>query len=385
MKPLSLCGVLALSLAVLAAAQEKTKTKEPEAKKTAKPKRTDATKTEKEKETSKEKSALAGKPQLRPEVTNLYNPCGVAIQPNTGDVFIADSGNLRILRYQANLKPRPKIAEEITDFAKDVYGKGPMYDIGPLGLLFLNRNILVVGDGGHVDGQELLYFFDVSQGAPQAADNAKYKIGPIGPTPGKTDKGEGNFYALAYHAPTTIFFTTNGDDTKGWVAKVGIKDNTPDKVLELAIATKEFTGEVDAPVGITMSPDKKLVIGQMGEVSGKPKDSLLLVYDPDTGKPLMKAETGLYDIAALAYHPQSNKLYALDYAWMEPKEGGLFRLDVSGEGANAKVKAEKIMPLDKPTAMAFAADGALYITEIGTQVEKSPKKPGRLVRVTGLQ
>jgi hypothetical protein len=423
MKRFLLCCSLAVGVVFPVAAQEK---KDPDPKKAAEtkkgdkepskepaksdPAKSDPKSTDKAKTGDPPKAASDGKPRLELEIVNLYNPCGVAIQPKTGHVFVADSGHLRILRY----KPADsEIAQEVVQFTKDVYGKGPMYDIGPLGLAFLNEKLLVVGGGGHVDGQELIYIFDVSQPRRQEAKNAKHKIGPIGPTPGKTEKGEGNFYALAYHEPTTVFFSTNGDDTKGWVAKLTVKDNTPDEKLELAIPTKEYTGEVDAPVGITMSPDKKLVIGQMGEVSGKGKDSLLLIYDPNTGKPVAKAETGLYDIAALAYHPKSGNLYALDYAWQAPNEGGLFRLHVSGEGADFKVKAERVtygyeagkdapaMPfagepsaLDKPTAMAFDASGNLYITLIGTAKEKEKdakkakpedeKRPGRLVKISGL-
>ena len=121
----------------------------------------------------------------------------------------------------------------------------------------------------------------------------------------------------------------------------------------------------------------------------------------------MKAETGLYDIAALAYHPKSKKLYALDYAWEAPAESGLFRLDVSGEGDNAKVKAKRVVyarvasrddsrlpfagdpaELDKPTATAFDGDGNLYVTMIGTAKEGNqadPRRPGRLVRIVGLE
>jgi hypothetical protein len=393
---LLLCS-LAASLVLPVSAQEKTKT---EPKKTDEPKKT-------EKEPSKEPA----KPKLQLEIVNLNNPCGVAVQPGKDDdVFISDSGNLRILRYSPDVpRTQDAIRQEITGFSKDIYGKGPKYDIGPLGLLFLNQNLLMVGDGGHVDGEELIYLFDVAQPRVQRAENAKTILGPIGPTPGKTAKGEGNFYALAYYAPTAVFFTTNGDDTKGWVAKINLKDNTPDPKIELAIPTKQYTGDVDAPVAITISPDKKLIIGQMGEVAGKGKDSLLLVYDPVTLKPLAKAETGLYDITALAYHPTTNKLYALDYAWESPKEGGLFRLDVSGEGASFKVKAERVaytyeagkddakLPfagdpaaMDKPTAMAFDTAGNLYITMIGSAKEgakegsKTAKHPGRLVRITGL-
>lgn len=59
-------------------------------------------------------------------VGGLTNPCGVAVQPETGVVFISDSGAGRVVRVVDG-----KLEAVITGFPKDVYGKGPMYDIGP--------------------------------------------------------------------------------------------------------------------------------------------------------------------------------------------------------------------------------------------------------------
>ena len=72
-------------------------------------------------------------------VTKMKNPSGVAIQPETGHVFISDSGNLRVLRYKPGEPKESRIEVSINGFPQDVYGKGPMYDIGPLGLAFLNE------------------------------------------------------------------------------------------------------------------------------------------------------------------------------------------------------------------------------------------------------
>jgi hypothetical protein len=360
-------------------------------------------KKEDDKKDSKTEPPQAKKPLLEEEVNNLYNPCGLAIQPGTGDVFIADSGHRRVLRYDPTRKKKEPISEEIIDFPKDIFGKGPRFSIGPLGLAFLNKNILVVADGSNIDGEELLRFYDVSTETTMKADKMKKKLGPIGPTPGQTEKGEGNFYAIAYLPPTALFITTNGDDTKGWIAKATLKDNDPQD-LKLFIPTKADTGDVDAPVGIAISPDKKLVVGQMGE-NNKPKDSLLLIYDVsgEKAKLELKAETGLYDIVGLAYHPKSKNLYAVDYGWMnEANGGGLYRLTVSGQGAKAKVEAHKIdlttikdskevpAAVTYPTALVFDDQGVLYITEIVKPVDPDKeddekKKPGRLVRVVGLE
>ena len=92
--------------------------------------------------------------------------------------------------------------------------------------------------------------------------------------------------------------------------------------LERYLPTKEMV-EVDAPVGITISQQGEIVVGQCGEVN-KPKDSLLSFYSAKTGKMLKNQETGLYDITGLAYSPKTGLLYATDFAWMAPAEGGLF-------------------------------------------------------------
>jgi glucose/arabinose dehydrogenase len=98
---------------------------------------------------------------------------------------------------------------------------------------------------------------------------------------------------------------------------------------------------------------------------------------------MANAKTGLYDIADLAYSPKSGKLYVVDFAWMDTSKGGLFRLDVKQDGDAMKVTAEKILSLDKPSALAFSPDGTLYVTVFGTAKEGASKKPGKLLKIEG--
>ena len=53
------------------------------------------------------------------------------------------------------------------------------------------------------------------------------------------------------------------------------------------------------------------------------------------------------------------------------------------QSAATVVEAVKIASLDKPTALAFGTDGALYVTLIGTAEEGAEKPAGQLVRVMG--
>src|SRR5690606_17051521 len=111
----------------------------------------------------------------------------------------------------------------------------------------------------------------------------------------------------------------------------------------------------------------ELVIGQMGEINVDPGDSLLTFYDPANGQLKRKLKLNLYDVTGLAYSPKTKKLYATDFAWAKPEEGGLFELAIEGEN----VKTTKIAKLDKPTALAFDKDGRLYVTVIGTASESA--------------
>jgi hypothetical protein len=315
-------------------------------------------------------AANAAEAKVETVYEGLNNPCGIAIQPETGHIFVADSGNLKVVRIAGG-----KAGDVITGFTKDVYGKGPMYDIGPLGLAFLDKDTLVVGGGGKPDGEEELFLFTVPKAgeAPIAADKPKLSF----KLPATADmKGEGNFYGIAI-TKTGIYVTTNGDDSKGWIAKAEVNGTKVEKFAR-SIATKEAV-EVDAPVGITISPRGEIVVGQMGEIDA-PGDSQLTFYSARDGKLLANYKTGLNDITAVAYSPKG-QLYALDFAWLDVAQGGLFQLIAVAKGPTPGVKAAKIAALDKPTAMAFGSDGTLYITTIGTAAEGAKASPGKLVKI----
>lgn len=332
-----------------------------------------ATSTE-EKQEAEEKPPLGSdaEPGTRATIVleGLNNPCGVAIQPETGVVFIADSGNYQVVKMVEG-----KAEPVITDFPKDVYGKGPKVNIGPLGLLFLDKNTLVVGGGGQPDGQELLRVYTLPEDgkAVKADSEALTASFPLAPT--DDILGEGNFYALAA-TPEGIYVTCNGDDTKGWVSRAALDGNKVTS-FERHIATKEAT-EVDAPVGITVSPQGYLVVGQMGEIN-VPGDSLITFYDiNDDGKMLLNLKSGLHDISAIAYSKR-DQMYVLDYAWADPSQGGLFQI-LEDNDSDTGMRAEKLMSLDKPTSMVFDADGSLYITIVGETEDANSK--GQLIHVT---
>ena len=311
-------------------------------------------------------------------VEGLHNPSGVAVQPETGHVFVADSGALRIIRVVDG-----KAEAVITDFPKDVYGKGPKYNVGPLGLLFLDKDTLVVGGGGKIDGEEMLRVYKIPAAGEDAikadAMHGDAKMLP----PSDEVKGEGNFYALAKGA-NGIYVTCNGDDTKGWVSLATLDAENKLKDFTRSIATKEAV-EVDAPVGITMSPEGHVVVGQMGEINVA-GDSLLTFYN-EKGEKLDNFELGLHDVTGLAYGPKMGRLFATDFNWLDTDNGGVYKI-VKKKTDDPKdpkgCEAITIAVLKKPTALAFNDKGDLYITLAGDNSEDTDKPDGKLLMLKGI-
>lgn len=305
--------------------------------------------------------------KARAILKDLSNPSGIAIHPKSNQVYIAHSKG--VTRFVGG-KNR-SVTTVIGGYENDIYGKGPMYNIGPLGLAFLDESHLVVGDGSRKDGEELVRVYHLTD-QEQSESDAVFTLGPIEPGDASV-RGEGNFYGVAVN-DAGIYVTCNGDDTKGWVSRAALVNGKPGE-LKPFIATKEAVG-VDAPVGITFGPDGDLVVSQMGEMN-VPGDSLLTIYDAKTGKLKKSCQTGLSDIAGIAYSPKTGQLYAVDFSWSAPDKGGLFRLTFEGDTC----QAEKILSLDKPTALAFNRQGALFITVFGTPQEGSDEPAGALMRI----
>jgi DNA-binding beta-propeller fold protein YncE len=312
-------------------------------------------------------------------ISGLDQPYGIAIRPGSSDLYVAESGAARIIRVRPG-EPNRSI-DVVTGFAQEPFAADPSYRLGPLGVAFLDKNHLIVGEGGQPSGSDVVRVFKLPEDDhPLKVDEAVQTLGPV-PAGPLSESGEGDFFGVAV-VQTSVYVASNGDYTKGWILKSDTTGTTGTMLgaLEPTIATRQQTS-AKAPTALTTSKRNELVVAQRGELN-QPRDSLLSFYSGKNRRLLLSLNTDLFDITSLAYSLKTELLYATDFASMEPKAGGLYRLDMALVGGVQGVKATRIVELDRPTAMVFASDGTLYVTTMGGK-ESANGKAGQVLRITG--
>lgn len=310
-------------------------------------------------------------------LNDLTNPSGIAIQPQTGDLFISTQKAVLRVRLQEGT---PTLSKEIIDFPQDEFGKGPTYTFGPLGLLFWREGELVVGGGGLPDGQDLIRVYQVGE-TPLSANevlHAEKMFTSAGPVERSelSKRGEGNYFGLA-RGGDYLYVGSHGDDTKGWISRVSFLHDPP--IIEPWIAGKNAV-QVDGPAGMMVTDEQELLVCYLGELHQFP-DGLLAWYDPQEKALLRKSSLNLYDISDIAVSPTTGSCYVLDYAWAKPEAGGIFRVDGLNDDSPS---IERIATLEHPTAMEFANNGDLYILSIAQPADGQQVPQGKLVLMQGL-
>ncbi len=312
---------------------------------------------------------------------SLDNPAGLVVREGpvgTGphELFIAESGAGRIIRI-STAQPE-KIHEVITGFAVDFFGREPGARVGPLGMALLTRTKLVVGGGGREVGMNVVgvYALPIS-GSSITAEQTDHTVGPL--SAGSRNQAAHDQFLGLVKTEESLFVVASSDGPAGWILKSGIAANRLTFLQRFIATHKSTTG--GAPTCLAIIPKPRpafLVVGQMGskEIAG---DSSITFFVPATGAMAMSLGTGLNDISALAYSPAGN-LYAADISWSDEQAGGVYRLDDARLEGRLACQAVKIASVTRPTALAFAPDGTLYVTAFGAAEND---KQGVLLKITG--
>lgn len=301
---------------------------------------------------------------------NLQNPRAIAIQPETGHLFVAESGALRVVRIVGG---EPE--EVVIGFAKDYTGKSPIYEIGPLSLLFLDRDTLLISDGGKEAGMDQIRVVTVPErGEPPVKVNSDVDQ-RLRLQSDDQHSADGNFWAMTKLEDYVL--ATCGDDLRnGWIARSAIRGNRPTTLRRFFSTVRSVRTRI--PHGITTSPEGEIVVAQAGEIQDE-RDSLLVFFGAE-GDFLDSFETGLNDIYGLAYGPNQGRLFAVDFCNARPNEGGLYKLVATREGC----RAVQLASLPRPSSLAFSDTGDLYVTTVGRFVEGAEVSNGRVLRFSGL-
>jgi hypothetical protein len=314
----------------------------------------------------------ASSPGLAAEVVTILqgldNPWGVAVQPGTDRVFVSESGAGRVVCAEEG-----QVREVIVGFRVGQADQRPPGPLGPAGLAFFNQSTLAVGEGGAAPGSDLLRVFELPPVAEQPLDEEKARFAV---TLERTENAaSGGDFLSVVTSRNVVYASSRGASANHWIARGRLRNGNLAE-LEPVIAWSA-TFDVALPAGITISPRDEVVAGFAGELSDTP-DSTLAFYHATNGRKLLQLPLDLLDVSALAYGPD-DQLFATDLAWQTADAGGLYQIISQLVNGRQIVRVEPVVALKRPTAMAFAADGSLYVTVLGDADEEG--NSGRLLKI----
>lgn len=103
----------------------------------------------------------------------------------------------------------------------------------------------------------------------------------------------------------------------------------------------------------------------------------LLFYSPLDGSVELAVATDLHSVCALAYSPITGSLCAAG-STSDSEEQGIFRIDDASEPGRPASKSVRIAKVSGAVAMAFAPDGALFVSTLESGTER-----GKLLMLAG--
>jgi hypothetical protein len=301
---------------------------------------------------------------------DLNNPSSVSFRPGTGALTIADSGNGRVVMIE-----KGKRVTLIDGFATEYWKKlptGDLYKIGPLATHWLDKNNLVIAEGGRADGEDVMAWYSLTNGKP-ALEAESNRIPPG--SDDKLDLGEGNYIGLGPDGDN-LWVCCHGFDKKSWVARLNLKE----KKLELLLSADDHGIEVNSPMQALPWRGNLLVL--YSGAGGK-DDNLLVEWDLKALKPKHQWKLeGLTDPMGMAFLPGAKEptLVVTDNNWdlNKVQSGRLALVKLGSNGPQVKIIADK---LPGPVSCAFGPDRKLYVACLGPEFDKNK---GLVIAIEGL-
>lgn len=306
----------------------------------------------------------------------LNRPAGMALQPGTGDLLVAERGAGRVIRIT-----KDGISEVIAGFGAEGGGSSPAL---PVSLAFLDRAVILVGTASEGPAADPLLVFEL----PRAS------TGPLNADRDRTYGGRldaegdqpacGVLSAIAVHDQAVFVICRESRGPQGWIARANRYRSELSGFERLVKLEGEAGPDAEGTMAgaLLLTPGNLLVAGcgQAGNAAGGAR----LKFFRREGDRLGQYQTGLQNIVALAYSPERKRLFALDSGEGNPARAGLYKLArIRGATDHCDARRLEGLPLTRPVSMLFDGEGNLLIADEGA-VEGDLSGAGTIWRIHGL-
>lgn len=306
---------------------------------------------------------------------NLNNPWGLAVRamrssPGTYEIYFAESGSGRIMRHWTKQGQVP------VTFV-DGFETGPLrvdspWQVGPLGVEWVATSKLAVTTAS----AKLVRIYTLPlHSNPLGAEEFEHVAEPSPATQRLGNDGLTDISANTYLA----YFTINTKSPSQGILRTEIRGNRLKRVSPFLSESSSTPAAFAAGVAITPSSRPEFVVVARQLVDGSGSGSRLSFLDPISGSEALDMEVPLTNLAALAYSPSGN-LYAVDVAWEDPKQGGVYRLEDARQDGRQYCRTVKIADVARPVDLEFADRRTLYVTALGKEINQNK---GSLIEITG--
>jgi hypothetical protein len=277
----------------------------------------------------------------------LNKPSGVAIRPGGSaaryEVFVAESGAGQVVKW-SSVEPDKQVPVVNGFEAARASELEKLTSVVALG--FLDPGLLVVGATSDAKG-DLVRTFELADSAePVDANAATGEESAASKYPGATCSSITRSRANGF-VPDMLVLAVRDADGTGRLLKARVQAGI------LGSPRAFGKGDVKAtPRAVVTSAAGRIVVG---DARGR-----LTFYNPIDGTVELTMETELKDLAALAVSPTTGSLYAAVFG------GGIHRIDDASKPGLPTCRTVNVAEVARPTSIAFAPDGSLYLTTFGT-------------------
>ncbi len=297
---------------------------------------------------------------------NLRDPFGIAIQPDSESIFVAERGGYQIIRL---------LGDQVEPVIQGFRADGPRRElVGPL--LFVDASTLVVLCKSMPEGEDEYFVFSAVPKNPGRKIGAgaaqKYRIGR------RVAKELLSELADLTASGLSIFIAGANLDGEPGLGKGSLAESRIQKIEPLRLAN--INPAWGRPTAIADSSRGHLTLA-VASKNGE-KDSCWLTFWDDDGNCLGESPLAAAEIRGLAYHPDGGRLFGIGRI-DDRGQPALLHIIASPVGRN--VRAVKVVELSDPRAMVFTKSGDLLLanSRVATS-ETEATTSGEILRISGL-